>query len=580
MSSDDINSKLDKLLKNDDTENFYSFVSEIIEENKEYVSDLEQNLNLIYNILISDMNESNHETKMAFICLFFEILISENIDFTLYLDKLLNLIIKTNIYSDENIKRIINICSNATLSKTTLYKKLINFAKNKVEYLYIIFSLVGFKDIIIDTLSENWELIFDLMNSQEVKLNSTDIKNVLKCLELLINLSEDKFKPFASSALYQALDYLSETDIELQKRSLMIIYSLSKFCDEQLQPLSEHIVDFLKVLEKGKNVEINNLCNTMLKHFTGNEDEIEENENENENRNDNVEENEENENDENDNDNDNENNIIDNDDYPENKDNQEEQNEQIEQNEQNEQNERNFDLNEVDDTKPEDLIKNNTNNNISEEYDYNYEKRPKINMQNNIEINQEEQKEKYIEYEIKPKENKREIIYENQNDIEAYPKKINSNKKENKIQMNKYKPKPKEEYEENNEQMNQEIENSNDNDNNNDNFYNIDIDAIMKKIKDLSNKQIIILNSIEQYKSDTERIINQKKLKIKSLEEKIEDLEEKIRIEKNKRKNRGANPGRTNYQMRRKNNNENNNYKNKYENEDDDEYNDYYRYGK
>ena len=575
MSSDDINSKLDKLLKNDDTENFYSFVSEIIEENKEYVSDLEQNLNLIYNILISDMNESNHETKMAFICLFFEILISENIDFTLYLDKLLNLIIKTNIYSDENIKRIINICSNATLSKTTLYKKLINFAKNKVEYLYIIFSLVGFKDIIIDTLSENWELIFDLMNSQEVKLNSTDIKNVLKCLELLINLSEDKFKPFASSALYQALDYLSETDIELQKRSLMIIYSLSKFCDEQLQPLSEHIVDFLKVLEKGKNVEINNLCNTMLKHFTGNEDEIEENENENENRNDNVEENEENENDENDNDN--ENNIIDNDDYPENIDNQEEQNEQIEQNEQNE---RNFDLNEVDDTKPEDLIKNNTNNNISEEYDYNYQKRPKINMQNNIEINQEEQKEKYIEYQIKPKENKREIIYENQNDIEAYPKKINSNKKENKIQMNKYKPKPKEEYEENNEQMNQEIENSNDNDNNNDNFYNIDIDAIMKKIKDLSNKQIIILNSIEQYKSDTERIINQKKLKIKSLEKKIEDLEEKIRIEKNKRKNRGANPGRTNYQMRRKNNNENNNYKNKYENEDDDEYNDYYRYGK
>ena len=575
MSSDDINSKLDKLLKNDDTENFYSFVSEIIEENKEYVSDLEQNLNLIYNILISDMNESNHETKMAFICLFFEILISENIDFTLYLDKLLNLIIKTNIYSDENIKRIINICSNATLSKTTLYKKLINFAKNKVEYLYIIFSLVGFKDIIIDTLSENWELIFDLMNSQEVKLNSTDIKNVLKCLELLINLSEDKFKPFASSALYQALDYLSETDIELQKRSLMIIYSLSKFCDEQLQPLSEHIVDFLKVLEKGKNVEINNLCNTMLKHFTGNEDEIEENENENENRNDNVEENEENEND--DNDNDNENNIIDNDDYPENKDNQEEQNEQIEQNEQNE---RNFDLNEVDDTKPEDLIKNNTNNNMSEEYDYNYEKRPKINTQNNIEINQEEQKEKYIEYQIKPKENKREIIYENQNDIEAYPKKINSNKKENKIQMNKYKPKPKEEYEENNEQMNQEIENSNDNDNNNDNFYNIDIDAIMKKIKDLSNKQIIILNSIEQYKSDTERIINQKKIKIKSLEEKIEDLEEKIRIEKNKRKNRGANPGRTNYQMRRKNNNENNNYKNKYENEDDDEYNDYYRYGK
>ncbi len=311
MSSNDLSLKLDNLLQNDDTENFYSLISEIIDENREYISDLEQNLNSIFNILLKDINESNHERKMSFICLFFEILISENIDFVLYLERLLNLIIKTNIYSDENIKRIINICSNATINKKILLKKLINFAQNKVEYLYIIFSLVGFKDIIIDTLSENWELIFDLMNSQEVKLNSTDIKNVLKCLELLINLSEDKFKPFASSALYQALDYLSETDIELQKRSLMIIYSLSKFCDEQLQPLSEHIVDFLKVLEKGKNVEINNLCNTMLKHFTGNEDEIEENVNENENRNDNVEENEENENDENDNDN--ENNIIDND---------------------------------------------------------------------------------------------------------------------------------------------------------------------------------------------------------------------------------------------------------------------------
>ena len=572
MSSDDINLKLDKLLKNDDTENFYSFVSEIIDENKECVSDLEQNLNLIFNILITDINESNHESKMSFICLFFEILISENIDFTFYLDKLLNLIIKTNIYSDENIKRIINICSNATLSKTALYKKLVNFAKNKVEYLYIIFSLVGFKDIIIDNLSDNWELIFDLMNSQEVKLNSTEIKNVLKCLELLINLSEDKFKPFASSALYQALDYLSETDIELQKRSLMIIYSLSKFCDEQLQPLSEHIVDFLKVLEKGKNVEINNLCNTMLKHFMGNDDNyVEENENENEiereneEGGDNAEENEEI-------DNDNENNIIDNDDYPENKN---EQDEQIEQNEQN------LDLNEIDDTKQEELIKNNiSNNNINSEYNYNYEKNIKSNTKNNPEINKDEN---YINYQPKKNEKieKIEIIDEDENNNEEYPKKIYSNKNEEKIRANNYQPKPKQEYEENNEQINQDLENSNDNNDNSDNFANIDIDAIMKKIKDLSYKQIIILNSIEQYKSDTERIINQKKLKIKNLEEKIEDLEEKIRIEKNKRKNRGANVGRTNYQMRRKNNNDNNNiYKNKYENEDDEDYNDYYRYGK
>ena len=286
MSYEDLNSKLVELLENDDTDNFYSLISEIIEENKEYQSDLEQNLNSIFNILSKDMNESNHEKKITFICLFFEILISENIDFSLYLEKLFNLITKTNLYSDENIKRIINICSNATLKKKNLFISLTKFAKNKIEYLYIIFSLIGFKDIIIELLSENWDLIFELLNDQNIKSNSSDIKNVLKCLELLINISEEKFRPYASSALYQALDYLSETDIELQKRSLMIIYNLTKFCDEQLQPLSDNIIDFLKVLQKGKNIEINNLCNTMLKHFNGEQEDNEENEENNEREND------------------------------------------------------------------------------------------------------------------------------------------------------------------------------------------------------------------------------------------------------------------------------------------------------
>ena len=542
MSSNDISSKIENLLQNDDTENFYSLISEIIEENKEYVSDLEQNLNSIFNILLKDINESNHEKKISFICLFFEILISEDIDFVLYLEKLLNMITKTNIYSDENIKRIINICSNATINKDNLLKNLINFAKNKVEYLYIIFSLAGFKDLILDNLNENWEIILNLMNSQEIKLNSMDIKNVLKSLELLINLSQEKFRPYASSALYQALDYLSETDVELQKRSLMIIYSLSKYCDEQLQPLSAHIIDFLKVLERGKNVEINNLCNTMLKHFTGNDEENEEDNDENENEN--YEETENRNHNENFNENENENyneheNIIDND------------NDNIIDND-NYENNQNEDYNEAD-TKPDFLTKTNE---IKDEYNYDY---GKINQSKNKINNDNKEYDKYKEIKNKPKENiiknkPRNEINQSQNSNQEY---INNNN----IYSN-----------ENNQQINQEIENDN-------NIYdNIDIEAIMKKIKDLSYKQIIILNSIEQYKTDTERIINQKKLKIKSLEEKIEDLEEKIRIEKAKRKNRAGKVARTNYQMRRKNN-EINDIKNKYEDEDDD-YNNYYRHDK
>ena len=92
------------------------------------------------------------------------------------------------------------------------------------------------------------------------------------------------------------------------------------------------------------------------------------------------------------------------------------------------------------------------------------------------------------------------------------------------------------------------------------------LNEIVMKIKDLSDKQIIILETIEQYKRDTKRIINQKKSKISSLEAKVEELKEEIRIEKNKKRNR---IGKTNNQMRRKKVN-NNNFDN--ENDIDNDY--------
>ena len=289
MSSNELDEKINNLIDNDDTENFYSLISEIIEEKKDYLSELNNILGEFFMIISDDLNKSTQEKKLPFICLFFEILISENLDFSDFLEKTFSLITQNNIDSDENIKRIINICSNATIKRKDLFNILVSFSKNKIEYLYIIFSLAGFKDIIIDNLSDNWELIITLLDKPEIKSNSNSIKNILKCLELLINLSADKFRPYASSALYQALDYLTETDTELQKRSLMIIYSLTKYCDEQLQPLSENIIDFLKVLQNGNNIEINNLCNTMLKHFMGeNEEEYENEENLHQNENDEV----------------------------------------------------------------------------------------------------------------------------------------------------------------------------------------------------------------------------------------------------------------------------------------------------
>ena len=570
MSSNDLDEKINTLLENDDTENFYSLICEIIEENKEYSSDLNNNLNEVFKLISNNLNESNQEIKLPFICLFFEILIQENLDFSFYLQKTFQIINQNEIYSDENIKRIINICSNATIKKKDLFDILISFSKNKIEYLYIIFSLAGFKDIILDNVSDNWELIIELLDNPEIKSNSNSIKNILKCLELLINLSAEKFRPFASSALYQALDYLTETDTELQKRSLMIIYSLTKYCDEQLQPLSENIIDFLKVLQNGNNIEINNLCNTMLKHFMGenieeneNEEIINENENENENNDRSNGNNNENEYDnENENENYNNNNKID------------EKNEN--ENEQNFKNSQKFEDNN-DENKQDNENENEDGDGEGEgegemEEDH-LEMHKNYVKEERQEKDDEEEEQKYI-----PKYEKKENKYENEgfnsnkkynykdedknvNDENNEENEINEEDEENKYNYKKRNMNIKEENNNERERINKK-----DNINNDNNLNNIDINAIIKKIKDLSDKQIIILDSIEQYKRDTKRIINQKKLTIQSLDEKIEELQEKIRIEKNKKRNK---QGKTNYQMKRKNIN------NDYDDEDD-KYN--YRY--
>ena len=601
MTSNELDEKINDLIENDDTENFYSLISEIIEENREYASDLDQNLNEAFNIISDNINESNHDKKVSFLCLFFEILISENIDFSNYLQKTFQIIKSNGVYSDENIKRIINICSNATIKKKDLFNNLTQFSKDKIEYLYIIFSLVGFKEIIVDNLSDNWELIIDLLDNPEIKSNSNSIKNLLKCLELLINLSEGKFRPYASSALYQALDYLTETDIELQKRSLMIIYSLTKYCDEQLKPLSDNIIDFLKVLQNGNNIEINNLCNTMLKHFTGKKDEEENMNNEDSNGNEN-----ENENNMNESENDNYNNENGNKNNTE-KENIEEISDKNIQNEKHDDNNENnyYNIN-------EDNENDNDNGN-----DYDHEK----NLQNNYVPEEKQEKEEgppeqkdykneQNEYRNENEENESRNIYRNDykneddNEDNVEDNKIeNTNEQENEDES-RYNYKNiirkedgqsnivnnttssnqrsnKRDLEESEKDYNYKEINRNNNfnninnknfNNNEDNLNNIDINAIIKKIKDLSDKQIIILDSIEQYKRDTKRIINQKKVKIQALEAKIEELKEKIRIEKNKKRNR---PGQTNYQMRRK---KNNNNRNDYNDEYDPYNNDDYRY--
>ena len=463
MSQEDIE-KFYNYIENDDTENFYTLLSDIISENKD--NELYQKLNNIFEVIVNQINTNNYIQKFSFLCLFCEILISENIEILNYLTKIIPLMLNENFISDENVRRLITVSSTSTTQIKDIFGILINFTKISLEYLYVLFNAEGFKNMLVENLADYWEFLIDCLEKPEIKTNTYNLKIILQCLDKLIIYSEDKFKPYASTALYQALDFLTETDVELQKQSLEIINDLTKFCDEQLQQLADNIIDFLNALQNGKNEEIINLCHNLLKHFKHEED----------------------------------NNIID-----KNEISQQSANNDINNNNELNNNELNND------------IKNDNNDNNNDNYNKVEKNSPKIDT-----------------YEEKINNNNNKIT----NDEDEIKEDFNQLRNEARKYSDNYNDTYQKNYNDYDDNYNYNSNKSN-NDNKTGNVG-IDINEIIKRIKELSDKQIIILDSIEQYKSDTKRIINQKKAKIQALENKVEELKKRIEIERKKKRAREA----------------------------------------
>ena len=77
--------------------------------------------------------------------------------------------------------------------------------------------------------------------------------------------------PFANTTLYKVLDFLSEDDSNKKKLALNVIYTLIFYCKEEILPLKEHIVNFLRVLKTDKVKEIREVCLLILQIFNENE---------------------------------------------------------------------------------------------------------------------------------------------------------------------------------------------------------------------------------------------------------------------------------------------------------------------
>ena len=112
-----------------------------------------------------------------------------------------------------------------------------------------------------------WEVIMSLID----KKNYNAKYELLNCLISLILGAENLFAPYAHSSLYKVLDFLADTDWLKRKLALNVIYTLIFYCKEEILPLKDNIIGFLRALKTDKVKEVREVCLLILKIFSENE---------------------------------------------------------------------------------------------------------------------------------------------------------------------------------------------------------------------------------------------------------------------------------------------------------------------
>ena len=118
-----------------------------------------------------------------------------------------------------------------------------------------------------------WEVIMNLID----KKNFNAKYELLNCLISLILGAENLFMPYAHNTLYKVLDFLADPDWLKRKLALNVIYTLIFYCKEEILPLKEHIISFLRALKTDKVKEVREVCLLILKIFSENEPKNKEN---------------------------------------------------------------------------------------------------------------------------------------------------------------------------------------------------------------------------------------------------------------------------------------------------------------
>ena len=115
------------------------------------------------------------------------------------------------------------------------------------------------------------KFIWDNINNFIDKKNFNAKTELLNCLISLILGAENLFCPYANVTLYKVLDFLTDNDWLKRKLALNVIYTLIFYCKDEILPLKDHIINFLKVLKTDKVKEVREVCLLILQIFSQNE---------------------------------------------------------------------------------------------------------------------------------------------------------------------------------------------------------------------------------------------------------------------------------------------------------------------
>ena len=116
--------------------------------------------------------------------------------------------------------------------------------------------------------SQYTKFIWDNINNFIDKKNFNAKIELLNCLISLILGTENLFCPYANVTLYKVLDFLTDNDWLKRKLALNVIYTLIFYCKEEILPLKDHIINFLRVLKTDKVKEVREVCLLILQIFS------------------------------------------------------------------------------------------------------------------------------------------------------------------------------------------------------------------------------------------------------------------------------------------------------------------------